>query len=114
MSTAGNQSTDIVTSQDYLYLPSYTEVGFGTGTPYINEIDPDVYGSTKANAVWPVFTDNASRIKRIGGSAGTATIWWLRSPNHSSSSNWFAPTTSGAYGQNAANNTSGVAFGFSI
>ena len=29
-----------------------------------------------------------------------------------SSSNWNAPTTSGAFGQQAANNKSGVAFGF--
>ena len=113
MSTAGNQSTDIVTSQDYLYLPSYTEVGFGTGEPYINEIDPDVYGSTKANAAWPVFTDNASRIKRIGGPEGAASIWWLRSP-HTNVGNQLAPSSAGAWGISAINNRNGVAFGFSI
>ena len=118
-STAGNQSSEIVTSNDYLYLPSYTEVGFGRGTPYINEIDPDVYGSNTLDAVWPVFTDNASRIKRIGGSAGTATIWWLRSPHPSKTEHQRVTTASGEAGPTSTSSSStgvtakyGVAFGF--
>ena len=118
-STAGNQSTNIVTSEDYLYLPSYTEVGFGRGEPYIDEIDPDVYGSDTLDAVWPVFTDNASRIKRIGGPEGTASIWWLRSPvaTHASSvqgvQSGGGPRTEYGGGYNPTLGE-GVAFGFDV
>lgn len=121
MSTAGNQSTDIVTSQDYLYLPSYTEVGFGRGTPYINEIDPDVYGSNTLDAVWPVFTDNASRIKRHGGPSGCAAAWWLRSPGATTancvcsvSNSGTVGTDQGISGRPTFSSDILVAFGFSI
>ena len=121
-SSAGNQSTEIVSCDNYLYLPSYSEVGFGRGSPYIGEIDPDVYGSNTLDAVWPVFTDNASRIKRIGGSAGTASIWWLRSPFStttdkdevvSSNGERWKYTVTGKYGSEV-NTARSVAFGFSI
>ena len=113
-SSAGNQSTEIVSCEDYLYLPSYTEVGFGRTSPYIDEIDPDVYGSDTLDAVWPVFTDNASRIKRIGGPEGTASIWWLRSPVNTSS--FFISVNNGGSKNNNyySNSSYGVAFGFSI
>ena len=113
-SSAGNQSTEIVSSDDYLYLPSYTEVGFGRTEPYISEIDPDVYGSNTLDAVWPVFTDNASRIKKIGGSEGTAAIWWLRSPRHDSPTYIQQADGQGSGRSYPAETRASVAFGFSI
>ncbi len=50
--SAGNQSTEILVSEDYIYLASYTEVSGSTGTPYVNE------GSFIS---W--FVNNASRVK---------------------------------------------------
>lgn len=116
-STAGNTSTDIVTSDDKLFLPSYTEVGFSTASPYVDEVHPDVYGQTATNAVLPIFTDNASRIKRIGGANGTASNWWLRSPVLSASTVYVYVSTAGndrADNARNASNAHGVAFGFSI
>ena len=116
LSTAGASSTEIVKSNDYLFLPSYTEVGFGTTDPYINEIDSAVYGSDMTYAKWPVFTDNASRIKRIGGSNGTATIWWLRSPIAEAGTFWYMLTSGSRDNGNyyTSNSVRGVAFGFCI
>jgi hypothetical protein len=36
--TEGNQSSSILTSEDFIYLPSYTEVGGSSSSPYINEL----------------------------------------------------------------------------
>lgn len=123
-STAGNTSTDIVTSDDKLWLLSYTEVGFSTAAPYINEVHPDVYGQTATNAVLPIFTDNASRIKRIGGASGRASNWWLRSPRSTLVSEGWVVAYTGAPPSNSnvggwishcyPTTEYGVAFGFSI
>lgn len=53
--SAGNQSSEIVISNDYIYLAANREVGGWTSTPYINEGDAISY-----------YTTNASRIKFCG------------------------------------------------
>lgn len=53
--SAGNQSSEIVISNDYIYLAANRELGGWTSTPYINEGDAISY-----------FTTNASRIKFCG------------------------------------------------
>lgn len=35
--SAGNQSTEILVSEDYVYLPSYTELSNSQNSPYVNE-----------------------------------------------------------------------------
>ena len=61
----GNNSSTIVTSQDYIYLPSYVELATVTTDPYDKE------GYTIS---W--MTDNANRIKKQNG---VASRYWTRS-----------------------------------
>jgi hypothetical protein len=53
--SAGLQSSEILTSEDYLYLAAYAEVGTITSAPYINEGESISF-----------FTNNASRVKFNG------------------------------------------------
>lgn len=64
-STAGNMSSDIVYSKDYVYLPSYVEVFNTIEDPYASE--------GKAIAF---FNTDVDRIKTMNG---TAQAWYLRS-----------------------------------
>ena len=64
-STAGNMSSDIVYSKDYVYLPSYVEVFNTIEDPYASE-----------GKVITFFNTDADRIKTMNG---TAKIWYLRS-----------------------------------
>ena len=64
-STAGNRSTDIIYSKDYVYLPSCVEVFNTTDDPYASE-----------GKIIPFFNTDTDRIKTMNG---TAKIWYLRS-----------------------------------
>lgn len=63
--TAGNRSTDIVYSKDYVYLPSYIEVFNTSSEPYTSE-----------GSVIQFFGSDTDRIKTMNG---IPTIWYLRS-----------------------------------
>lgn len=54
--SAGNQSYEILTSNDFVYLGAYTEFSGATGEPYVNECEYRI----------PWFTTDASRIKFLG------------------------------------------------
>lgn len=71
---------------------SYT-VGNGEGTKY------------------PIFTDNASRIKKVNGSAN---FWWLRSANSSYSTSFVFVSSDGGVGYISASRSYGVAVGLCI
>ena len=64
-STAGNMSSDIVYSKDYVYLPSYVEVFNTIEDPYVSE-----------GKVIAFFNTDVDRIKTMNG---TAQVWYLRS-----------------------------------
>ena len=64
-STAGNMSSDIVYSKDYVYLPSYVEVFNTIEDPYVSE-----------GKVIAFFNTDVDRIKTMNG---TAQAWYLRS-----------------------------------
>lgn len=63
--SAGNRSSEIVYSKDYVYLPSYVEI-FAT--------DEDPYASE--GKIITFFNTDADRIKTMNGAAS---IWYLRS-----------------------------------
>lgn len=63
--SAGNRSSEIVNSKDYVYLPSYVEI-FAT--------DEDPYASE--GKIITFFNTDTDRIKTMNG---TASIWYLRS-----------------------------------
>lgn len=111
LSSAGETSPEIVTSIDKLFLFSNAEVGGSVTTvPYCNEV------AEGADSVQlPIFTDNASRIKKHYNGTGSAAHWWLRSPNAASATHFsFVNNNGGVFSNNVATGTTGVAFGFCI
>ena len=87
-----------------LFLFSPIENGLRTTT--------DVYKDE--GETYPIFTDNASRIKNLANGAGSANCWWERSPNVTYS-NYFCGVYSGGGAYNGyASTSSGVCFGFCI
>lgn len=99
--TSGSQSTTIQTTSDSLWLPSMIELNIlTTSTGYSGEGSP-----------YPLFTDNASRIKKVNGSAA---IWWSRSPYTGSSTYFQCVRSSGDNSGNAASNAYGVCLGLCV
>jgi len=110
LSSAGNTTPDIVSSNDYLYLMSQAEVGFNTKeVPYAFEVD-----SGAERLTFACYTDNNSRIKKYYNGTGGAVYWWLRSPVASSTTNFYYVYTGGFSYIGGAGSSNGVAPGFSI
>lgn len=63
--SAGNRSSDIFYSKDYVYLPSYAEVFATSEDPYVSE-----------GKIITFFNTDADRVKIMNGAVG---IWYLRS-----------------------------------
>lgn len=100
--SAGSQSNTINTTTDTLFLLSEVEV----------------FGSTKYSVAgegsqYPIFTDNNSRIKKLGDS-GSVFSWWLRSPRAGHSTHFCFVGTDGSATNYSSNVTFGVCFGFCI
>ena len=108
MSSAGNQSYDIITAEDYIWIPSCKEVGgLVTTSPYSSESDGTIN----------YFTTDASRIKKLSNGTGAANIWWLRSPYVSISTSFCFVSAAGIVGSSissSAYSSYGVCFGFCI
>ena len=103
--SAGNKTTtEFVTTEDSMFIPSYTEVGFGSGAPYGSE----------SNGTFSQFSDNPSRIKNYDNGNGDAAIWWLRSPYTSYASGYWFVAAAGASNSSSAYTAYGVCFGFNI
>ena len=109
-SSIGDTKADISTSNDRLFLLSRAEVGFNVNdVPYKDEVDPDA-----ENVIFALFTDNNSRIKKTYNGTGSASHWWLRSPEASSSSSFAGVYANGYNHYYGASAIYGVAFGFCI
>lgn len=105
-STAGNMSTtEFVTSEDYLWLPSCKEVNINVSSAGY---------SGESNGTINLFPDNASRIKYMKNGEGAAGNWWLRSPSTGSTTNFHYVGPDGSGSGSGASNTLGVCFGFCI
>ncbi|MBQ3502541.1 MAG: hypothetical protein IJA72_02645, partial [Clostridia bacterium] len=102
-STLGAYSTEVEYMYDSLWALSYSEVGFGTSSPYGSE-------GTK----YPVYSDNASRIKKKENGSGSASYWWLRSPHAADGNGFWYVYSSGSYNSNSAYYSHCVGFGFAI
>lgn len=94
--TSGSPSFKIINSTDKVFLFSRIEVGQST----FNE-----------GELYPIFTDNNSRIKQANGSASA---WWLRSPSPGYSNRFSYVSISGADGNGFAGYSQGVVFGFCV
>lgn len=82
-SSAGDNSTDIVSCEDFIFAPPVKALGlFTTTDPYSNEIE----------AVFNIFPDAASRIKYMDNGDGEVSDYWTASPYYAtsgSSANYF-------------------------
>ena len=100
-----------VTSNDYCYLPSLTELTGDTREPYTYE-----------GSQIPFFIDNGTRIKYINNGTGKASEYWTRSANVTPTSSGAAPTktmwlifsTGSAASYYPASSSYGVCLCFSI
>lgn len=107
-SSAGNKSSALVNppAEDKIWIPSMKEMNQSVSTsPY----------SLEAEAPFTVFTNDASRIKKLNGGAGAASAWWLRSPFTGITTAFYGITASGSNDSTSyALYSYGVAFGFCI
>ena len=111
-SSVGNRSYAVKKGLYKLWLYSYAELTNVTSHPYVDEIS-DWDTSVHASTAYPIFTDNASRIKYLDDGAGAANYWWERDPSIGNSNYFMSVNTSGsASGSSNAGNTSGVCLGF--
>jgi hypothetical protein len=98
--SSGNQSSTIVTSNDYIWLAAEVEI-FGATT------------NAKAGegTQYAYYTDSSRRIKRI---SGVVSIWWERSPIGVNASGFCAVSASGAATYYNASESHGVALGLCV
>lgn len=101
-STEGSQSTNILSSTDNLFLLSYSEVGFGTSSPYGDE-----------GTNYPYFSSSTQRIKYKVGST-SAEGWWLRSPSVDGTNGFRCVGSGGFSDYGSAGGSRGVCFAFCV
>lgn len=104
----GNRNTSTVTTTDIAWALSGQEVGTITATNT----------SYDEGTVYPIYSDNASRIKYYEQGEGTVYSWYLRSPYvgaTSGSSTFLNVNTSGTYsGSGNASNSYAVVLGLCV
>lgn len=104
--SAGNQSTSIDTDAIQIFLFSVNEVAGTQSGSWV---------SNNEGSKYPVFLNDASRVKKLSNGAGSAQWWWLRSPNLNTSSAFcFVSSDGDVNGGNNASNSFGVCFGFCV
>lgn len=104
--TADNSSTNIVTSQDKLWLYSLVELNGTTESGYKDEGTQYEY--------WKSHNTNSDRMKNLNNGTYSGESYWLRSPDISYSSAFGAVFLDGSLDWYGAGNSSGVCFGFCI
>lgn len=103
-SSIGGCAYDVRYFYDKLWALSMAECGWNTSSkPYKDE-----------GKQYPIFTDNASRIKKYNNGEGSANYWWLRSPSYNNGSYFIFVYSGGGWNYSYANNSRGVAFGFAL
>lgn len=96
----GNISATIVTSDDKVWLLSPVELTGASNPGYAGE-----------GTLYPIFTDDASRIKRVNNVANN---YWTRSPASSYDQDFCYVTISGGVARGIASNTMGIPLGFCV
>lgn len=108
--TEGTMSTNLITSQDKLFLFSEYEVTgqlHATEAPIQEGTQYEYWRTVKNGAV------SADRIKQLGNT-GVAHKWWLRSPRMTDEIRFREVGANGAIWWNSTNQLSAVTFGFCI
>ena len=102
-STIGGKSSIIETFNEKIWALSISEVNGSSAAPYNIE-----------GVKYPVYTDNASRIKKYSNGTGSAGTWWLRSPHAGSYGNFWGVHAGGSCSYYGARDSDAVAFGFCL
>ena len=102
----GNQSTDIVTSQDKLWLYSQVELNGTTDSGYKDEGTQYEY--------WVSHNANSDRIKNLNNGTGSTNIYWLRSPITVISNFYNIDSDGSVGGYGGAGSSYGLCFCFCI
>lgn len=100
LTSAGNQSASIVTTQEKLFLLSEVEI-FGSTTS----------SKTGEGTQYAFFTNGGARVKTI---AGVASDWWERSPAGINATFFCAVAAAGTARTGYASNSYGVALGLCV
>lgn len=100
LSSAGNQSTDINTTEDSLFLLSEVEI-FGSTT----------YAKAEEGSQYEYYQSGNSRVKTVNGSASA---WWERSPIGSDSVGFCRVASNGSANSRHASEANGASFGFCV
>ena len=98
--SAGNQSANINTTSDKLFLLSEVEI-FGSTT----------YSKSGEGSQYAYYKAGNSKVKKVNGAAS---YWWERSPYGGGSDHFCDVGSGGGANHNAASYSGGVAFGFCI
>lgn len=98
----GGTSSGTENSLNKIFLLSEKEVG-------LSDFSVAGEGST-----YPIFTDNASRVKKISNEVGSARSWWLRSPCKEDLNEFCNIYTDGSSDWSDANTVKGICFGFCV
>lgn len=101
--SAGNASSTINTNAMKVFLFSEVEV-FGSTN----------YSAAGEGSKYPIFTNNASRIKKLSNGSGSADWWWLRSPSAGNTNYFCRVSSDGSYSNYSASGTGGVCAGFCV
>lgn len=96
----GNISATIVTSDDKVWLLSPVELTGASSPGYAGE-----------GTLYPIFTDDASRIKRVNNAANN---YWTRSPASGYDQDFCYVTISGGVAHGVAGYTMGIPLGFCV
>lgn len=100
LTSAGNQSTQINSTTDSLFLLSEIEI-FGATQ----------YSKAGEGVQYEYYVAGNPTVKKVNGSASS---WWERSPYGSGTTYFCIVDSTGSAGYNSASNTRGVAFGFCV
>lgn len=102
--TIGNQSTTIQSTTDSLWLFSCKEVGTQT----------DIAGYMDEGERYPLYTNDASRVKGLNDGNGGPTSYWLRSPYTIANNQFCICNANGAWTASGPTAGLGVCLGFCI
>lgn len=87
-------------------------------TPSVNEVAGTQSGGLVSNnegTIYPVFTSDSKRIKRLSNGLGSADYWWLRSPTLGGTTSFCRVDSTGSVNSyNFASRKHGVCFGFCV
>jgi hypothetical protein len=104
----GRSSSNGEWSGHKLWLPLTFEM-FGESS-----YSPATERTTGNARQYPIFTDNASRIKKMNNGGGSAQWYWLASPYASDSATFCGVSSDGSSGAYFASSSGGVCFGLCV